>query len=294
MALIQVSCKASDWTLRLMLLLVCLSRRDGSRRAVNMLKAFNGPQLAAVAWSLAVMEQTGSAHFSDVWLEVCCRGADMTKTTQQQVQIWQTALSIRLDAGSPRHLDVDSSPVSQLLATCEQTFFKETSALKHKVHSSYQRGIANSLTAMRIMHLLEDNSTGYAIDVSVPAMQLAIEADGPTHLSRTTGAPLGATLMKKRHLERLGWRVVNVTFQEWGRLGTDDALKLSFLEKRMSAACSTAEGNGSNGAVGLQPTAASGQAAAVATQSIIDNKQNSTQIDGDNDVEDEDELIAPR
>ena len=41
-----------------------------------------------------------------------------------------------------------------------RTFHSQTAALRRKVHSSYQRGLANALTRLRLMHLLEDNSTG--------------------------------------------------------------------------------------------------------------------------------------
>jgi hypothetical protein len=47
-----------------------------------------------------------------------------------------------------------------LLAAAEAAFVSEGAALRGKVHSSYQRGIANALTGMRVMHVLEDSSTG--------------------------------------------------------------------------------------------------------------------------------------
>ena len=40
------------------------------------------------------------------------------------------------------------------------SFFRQTTALRKKVHSSYQRSMANVLTKMRTMHLLEDNFSG--------------------------------------------------------------------------------------------------------------------------------------
>ncbi|KXZ54321.1 hypothetical protein GPECTOR_5g404 [Gonium pectorale] len=91
--------------------------------------------------------------------------------------------------------------------------------------SGYQRSLANTLSGLRYMHLLEDNSTGvwagggegYSVDITLPALRIAIEADGPTHTSRTPapgGGVLGATAMKRRHLELMGWQVINVTYKE--------------------------------------------------------------------------------
>ena len=51
----------------------------------------------------------------------------------------------------------------------------------------------------------------------MPQMRLVIEADGPSHFTRNTGnvQPLGHTVMKARHLQLLGWRVISVPWHEW-------------------------------------------------------------------------------
>lgn len=50
----------------------------------------------------------------------------------------------------------------QLLDAAAKAFKQQSGALQSKVHSTYQRGIASSLTKMRLMHVLEDNTTGAA------------------------------------------------------------------------------------------------------------------------------------
>ncbi len=62
---------------------------------------------------------------------------------------------------------------------------------------------------------------GYAVDVSLPDLRIAIEVDGPTHFTRTPGPKgrqgglwvVGATAMKRRHLRALGWDVLSVSIQ---------------------------------------------------------------------------------
>lgn len=98
--------------------------------------------------------------------------------------------------------DESDAGMHRLLSAARSAFLGSTTALRKKVHSSYQRSIANALTRARTMHVLEDNSGGYAVDVSLPGARIAIEADGPTHVARTDEAHmLGATAMKKRHLQ---------------------------------------------------------------------------------------------
>lgn len=79
--------------------------------------------------------------------------------------------------------------------------------------------------------------------MSIPSLRVAIEADGPSHVARNRRGPgggggpvqLGATRMKARHLAALGWRVVNVTFDEWDGLGSA-AARQAHLRRRIEAA----------------------------------------------------------
>lgn len=91
---------------------------------------------------------------------------------------------------------------------------------------------------------------GYSIDITIPSMRVAIEADGPSHFSRTTRASsesssksgavqLGATAMKRRHLQGLGWAVVNVPYIDWDKL-TDEASRADYLKRRIQAATAIA------------------------------------------------------
>ena len=46
---------------------------------------------------------------------------------------------------------------------------------------------------------------------------------------------LGATAMKRRHLRKLGWQTVNVSFQQWGQLQSD-AARAAFLQQAIDGA----------------------------------------------------------
>jgi very-short-patch-repair endonuclease len=81
---------------------------------------------------------------------------------------------------------------------------------------------------------------GYAVDITIPSMRVAIEADGPSHFSRTAGPSgsllqLGATAMKHRHLQRLGWTVVNVPYSDWDKQ-VDEQQRVGYLKQRIAQA----------------------------------------------------------
>lgn len=86
--------------------------------------------------------------------------------------------------------------------------------------------------------------TGYAVDITIPSLMVAVEADGPSHFSRTLSHPaapggrllqLGATAMKARHLSALGWAVVNVPYSDWDRQ-TDEQQRVAYLKARIAEA----------------------------------------------------------
>lgn len=81
---------------------------------------------------------------------------------------------------------------------------------------------------------------GYAVDITIPSMRVAVEADGPSHFSRTPGPSgrllqLGATAMKRRHLQQLGWTVVNVPYSDWDKQ-VDEQQRVGYLKQRIAQA----------------------------------------------------------
>jgi hypothetical protein len=86
-------------------------------------------------------------------------------------------------------------------------------------------------------HEYWDPELEYPIDVALPAQKVALEADGPTHFTINrlpSKRLLGASLLKRRLLSKLGWTVVSVPYYEWpGKLGVQEQVEyLSQLLKR--------------------------------------------------------------
>ena len=59
--------------------------------------------------------------------------------------------------------------------------------------------------------LASDWGTKFARVPTSVARRLAIEANGPSHYAGNCDHPLGATVLKTRHLQYLGWEVLNVS-----------------------------------------------------------------------------------
>ena len=81
---------------------------------------------------------------------------------------------------------------------------------------------------------------GLSIGAEERSAGVAIEVDGPGHFLRPGGRVVsGSTLMKRRHLELLGYRLVSVPYYEWNALqgeeGEDEYLRLRIQEARARA-----------------------------------------------------------
>ena len=60
--------------------------------------------------------------------------------------------------------------------------------------------------------------------------KVAMEVDGPSHFLAGTREPKGATVMKRRILEALGYHVVSVPYWEWYQLRGDDD-KMAYVRR---------------------------------------------------------------
>jgi hypothetical protein len=81
--------------------------------------------------------------------------------------------------------------------------------------SAQHADVSKALVGMGAKHIIEDTSSGYAVDLALPEEGIAVEIDGPSHFSRTDGRLLGATALKRRHLQLMGWHVFSITHEDW-------------------------------------------------------------------------------
>ena len=122
-----------------------------------------------------------------------------------------------------------------------------------------------ALASLRVSYATERMlESGYSVDFSLPEQRVAIEVDGPSHFLSVaeTGAetdgggksgggkdggkggggkggggawvPTGATLLKRRQLRALGWRVLPIPLNEWPR---GPRARQSYLAGRLAQVC---------------------------------------------------------
>jgi len=113
----------------------------------------------------------------------------------------------------------DALPGAALLARCAAAFRATEVTI-----SRLQQQVAETLTSLGLSVqeevVIEE---GYSLDLVVDRggkQPVAIEVDGPAHF--VGRAPTGATLLKRRQLQHLGWNLVSVPYWEWYALNHTD------------------------------------------------------------------------
>jgi hypothetical protein len=147
-------------------------------------------------------------------------------------QLHQVFIACDMIEGLHADLSVSVQTLKEKLGpSCQAAF------IGMPVHpSASQQQVSDTLRGMGLS--VEDEfrcpKSGYSIDMRVHDLRVnakssagaaagwAVEFDGPSHFL-TCRLPVGGTLMKRRHLELLGYTVVSLPFWEWDQLtGSDE------------------------------------------------------------------------
>ncbi|KAL0018156.1 hypothetical protein WJX77_006603 [Trebouxia sp. C0004] len=194
---------------------------------VTGLSRFGPRQLATCGWALSVLQQQGTALFWLIWAEICSRPRASFRNKAVLMQLHQVTLEANT-AG----VDTALYDKQGLLEAAKLVWDIEVINKCSKQGSYYARDIVTTAIGLGLQYVEEDASTGYAVDVSLPHLKIAIEADGPSHRSRNTGQPLGPTLMKQRHLQAAGWQLITVAHDDWDKL-QGQSEKLQYLQEKL-------------------------------------------------------------
>ena len=216
------------------------------------LEAWSSFSLCNCVWSLAVLELENSHAFAVLWnrlvdmgisgeLELATSAARNEKA--ELLQIYQALIAIRHNTRRSAEVmttegDADDTTtvlremphhVQRRAAMCWARYLGR----KSQHISAFQRNVAYIIGNLGYNPKIEDNEAGFAVDIAlkIAGLKLAVEIDGPSHLTTNTQEPLGNTLFKCRMLEASGWSVVTVPIHEWDRCATDDAKETLVLNK---------------------------------------------------------------
>jgi len=205
------------------------------RRAEAISGEFNSQDIANTFWAITFFR----IHFnlsSRLYCFLSCSFPSMDFYDQQSLrQLHQVFMSCDMIEGLHADLSVSVQTLKEKLGpSCQAAF------IGVPVHpSASQQQVSDTLRGMGLS--VQDEfrcpKSGYSIDMRVhddmrvnaksstgAAAGWAVEFDGPSHFL-TCRLPVGGTLMKRRHLELLGYTVVSLPFWEWDQLTGSDERK---------------------------------------------------------------------
>ena len=187
--------------------------------------ALHAEEVAIIAWSSAVMGLRDQRLID--WLLGGLRHhlPEMDHNFRRQAQ--QFVLSCELDGLlalsttgiSPRR--ADDAP-----GEWARRVFLELGGARSKLEaprrSRLQQDVAETIRGMQLQFEEEyvHEASGYSLDIFLSDGRTSIEVDGPSHFAAGSHVPLGGTLMKRRHLQQLGFDLRVLPYWEWDELDT--------------------------------------------------------------------------
>jgi len=173
-----------------------------------------------------------------------CAGSSMDVVVLSQIH--QHILECRLSNVPP--LRSSFRRLEQTLAASSLEAFVSNATAPSKSQEEVSRALRDGV-GLRVEDEYRCSESGYSIDMLVqgtsPAassaetsggvQRWAVEFDGPSHFL-ACGSPTGATLLKRRHLQQLGYTLVVVPYWEWDRVRGCVESELQYLRDKLDAA----------------------------------------------------------
>ena len=154
-------------------------------------------------------------------------------TVARHIRPWQVLLHVRLH-GSKFPLCHKLLPdIRDFVDRCAREFTENSRRVSP---SRLQGSVAAALRKLEVEFSEEvvlTDGGGYSADMLLLEGRSVVEVDGPTHFVQGPDGylPSGSTVLKRRQLEALGYRVVSVPFWEWDCLRSGDE-QLAYLQRR--------------------------------------------------------------
>mmetsp|Transcript_24314 Transcript_24314/g.83110 ORF Transcript_24314/g.83110 Transcript_24314/m.83110 type:complete len:559 (-) Transcript_24314:4826-6502(-) len=184
---------------------------------------FKPAELCRCIWALAALGAEGKAY-ELAWAEAARRGAHgMGRAPRALRQLHQAAL-VGAAVGAPPRVPASLAMAARRAWETERD---------DPVDSAMQRYVLKALRALGHTPEPEADLGGYLVDGLLRDLAVVVEADGPTHFTRNTRAPVGSTRLKHRTLQALGWRTLSVPAWEWSELA-DETAEREYLSERLS------------------------------------------------------------
>jgi hypothetical protein len=206
-----------------------------NERGQWLVKNGNPQEVTTMCWAAVIAGELGEGELIRTCWKAAMQIPPHTLSVQALTQLHEIELCVQIEGSEELRSSLDEMPREMRAAVDEAV--GEIANLS----SRRQSEVSALLTEMGFAHENEvspfpsDNGNNYdqqqtfmAIDIACRNKMIAIEFNGPSHYNTDNGQPNGKTAMKKRLLEKMGWRHHGIHWGEFKDLKTKNE-KVEYL-----------------------------------------------------------------
>eukprot|EP01026_Neomeris_dumetosa_P065463 TRINITY_DN6282_c0_g2_i5.p1 TRINITY_DN6282_c0_g2~~TRINITY_DN6282_c0_g2_i5.p1 ORF type:complete len:329 (-),score=46.69 TRINITY_DN6282_c0_g2_i5:424-1410(-) len=195
-------------------------------------KQLDEKMLTGLMWSLTVFEVMTPQLFQQLALRLKDMMYESKKELEppQLMQVYQAHFFLQSIYSENFFGDPDLNRLVRKARRVRRDEFTK----KKQIISELHKEVLEAMEYIGVPHkregLVQDNM--FKVDVRIDNVPVVIEVDGKLHFCcNKPFRPLGHTVLRNRHLELLGWKVVTVPGFEWMELATVDEKKFYLIGK---------------------------------------------------------------
>lgn len=196
---------------------------------------FNPADVSQILWAFSVFGKIPIEQIHVFKRILTTHRLGLIKNPNFFIQMHQFILSVSQD--ETKIQDIILPMLESIETQCRSMFIKKARIYEKSSRLQYEVERVIKQMGLIAKHGVILHKIGYSVDIIVIHRNnnIVIEVDGPSHFIRTLSGMYesnGSTIMKHRHIQNNGFKIIQIPFYEWDQLEGQNA-KCNYIKKKI-------------------------------------------------------------